>query len=160
MKRALIDLLTAQGHEVVDFGDQIYDEHDDYPDFAIPLARAVASRDVERGILICGSGVGVSVAANKVTAVRAAVCYDDLTARQGVEDDNMNVLCLGSWTTGLAVAWNLVCSFLEARFSGAESDRRRLAKIAQLEEGIMADTLRDHERLAAPEKVGDYNDVA
>ena len=137
MKQKLVELLATRGHEVVDFGDRVYDEKDDYPDFAIPLARAVANADVERGILICGSGVGASVAANKVKGVRAAVCHDDFTSRQGVEDDNMNVLCLGGRTTGFAVAWNLVSSFLEAKFSEAERHRRRLAKVAQLEAGTL-----------------------
>src|SRR5262245_28608211 len=123
MKGKIIALLTAQGHEIMDFGNNLYNQNDDYPDFAIPLARAVASGDVDRGILICGSGVGASVAANKVRGVRAAVCHDDFTARQGVEDDNMNVLCLGGRTTGLAIAWNLVSSFLEVNFSGAERHR-------------------------------------
>src|SRR5215475_2422026 len=133
MKQKLVALLAKQGHELVDFGDNVYDENDDYPDFAIPLARAVGNGKVERGILICGSGVGASVAANKVRGVRAAVCHDDFTSRQGVEDDNMNVLCLGGRTTGPAVAWNLVSSFLEAKFSGAERHRRRLAKVDQIE---------------------------
>jgi ribose 5-phosphate isomerase B len=137
MKQKLIELLTAAGHEVVDFGDRVYDQNDDYPDFAVPLAQAVATGDLQRGILICGSGVGASVAANKVRGVRAAVCHDDFTSRQGVEDDNMNVLCLGGRTTGLAIAWNVVSSFLEANFSGAERHRRRLAKVAQLEDAIM-----------------------
>ena len=133
MKLKLSDLLAAEGHEIVDFGDRVYDENDDYPDFAIPLARAVANGDVQRGILICGSGVGASVAANKVRGIRAAVCHDEFTSRQGVEDDNMNILCLGGRTTGIAVARDLVASFLEANFSGAERHRRRLAKVAQLE---------------------------
>jgi len=133
MKLKLSDLLAAEGHEIVDFGDRVYDENDDYPDFAIPLARAVANGDVQRGSLICGSGVGASVAANKVRGIRAAVCHDEFTSRQGVEDDNMNILCLGGRTTGIAVARDLVASFLEANFSGAERHRRRLAKVAQLE---------------------------
>jgi len=133
MKLKLSDLLAAEGHEIVDFGDRVYDENDDYPDFAIPLARAVANGDVQRGILICGSGVGASVAANKVRGIRAAVCHDEFTSRQGVEDDNMNILCLGGRTTGIAVARDLVASFLEANFSGAERHRRRLAKVALLE---------------------------
>ena len=101
--------------------------------FAIPLARAVSRGDVERGVLLCGSGVGASVAANKIVGVRAAVCHDDFSARQGVEDDDMNILCFGGRTTGLAVAWDCTKSFLEAKFSGAERHRRRLAKVAQLE---------------------------
>lgn len=145
MKQKLIDLLTKHGHDVVDFGNKVYDQNDDYPDFGIPLARAVGSGDIHRGILICASGVGIAVAANKVKGVRAALCHDEFSARQGVEDDNMNVLCLGGRTTGIAVAWNLTVSFLEANFSGAERHRRRLAKVAQLE-ADPAPRVTDHEQ--------------
>jgi ribose 5-phosphate isomerase B len=137
MKQQLVNLLTAEGHEVFDFGNKVYDGNDDYPDFAIPLARAVSRGDVERAILLCGSGVGASVAANKVVGVRAAVCHDDFSARQGVEDDDMNVLCLGGRTTGVAVAWDCIENFLNAEFSGAERHRRRLAKVAELEAAWM-----------------------
>ena len=99
MKQQLAKLIVA-GHEVVDFGNKVYDANDDYPDFAIPLARAVSRGDVERGVLLCGSGVGASVAANKIVGVRAAVCHDDFSARQGVEDDDLNILCFGGRTTG------------------------------------------------------------
>jgi ribose 5-phosphate isomerase B len=133
MKQQLAKLLANEGHEVVDFGNKVYDTGDDYPDFTIPLARAVASGHVERGVLVCGSGVGASVAANKVDGVRAALCHDDFSARQGVEDDDMNILCLGGRTTGMAVAWDCTKNFLSARFSGAERHRRRLAKVNQLE---------------------------
>jgi ribose 5-phosphate isomerase B len=138
MKEQLSKLLAEAGHEVVDFGNRRYDANDDYPDFAIPLALAVAEKDVERGILVCGSGVGASVAANKVHGVRAALCHDDFSARQGVEDDDMNVLCLGGRTTGLAVAWDCTKNFLGAQFSGAERHRRRLAKVAQLEGSLIS----------------------
>jgi ribose 5-phosphate isomerase B len=93
----------------------------------------VASGTLERGILLCGSGVGASVAANKVNGARAALCHDDYSARQGVEDDDMNILCLGGRTTGIAVAWDCVRNFLGASFSGAARHRRRLAKMKQLE---------------------------
>ncbi len=132
MKQQLARLIVA-GHEVVEFGNKVYDANDDYPDFAIPLARAVSRGDVERGVLLCGSGVGASVAANKIVGVRAAVCHDDFSARQGVEDDDLNILCFGGRTTGLAVAWDCTKSFLDAKFSRAERHRRRLAKVAQLE---------------------------
>src|SRR5215813_7315894 len=138
MKQKLIDLLITHGYEVVDFGNNIYDANDDYPDFAIPLACAVANGELHRGILLCGSGVGIAVAANKVKGVRAALCHDDFTARQGVEDDDMNVLCFGGRTTGLAVAWNCTASFLEAKFSGDERHRRRLAKVAELDTGAIS----------------------
>lgn len=133
MKEQLSKLLLAEGHEVVDFGNKVNDSSDDYPDFAIPVARAVASGKVERGILVCGSGVGASVAANKIVGVRAALCHDHFSARQGVEDDNINVLCLGGRTTGIAVAWDCTQNFLSARFSGADRHRRRLAKVAEVE---------------------------
>ena len=129
MKQKIYVLLSARGHKVVEFGNTLYDRNDDYPDFAIPLARAVAAGVVERGVLLCGSGIGASIAANKIEGVRAAVCHDDFSALQGVEDDDMNILCLGGLTTGIAVAWNCVKSFLAANFSGAERHRRRLAKV-------------------------------
>jgi len=133
MKQELAKMLATAGHEVIDFGSNVYDPNDDYPDFAIPLARAVARGDVERGILVCGSGVGASVAANKVGGARAALCHDDFSARQGVEDDDMNILCFGGRTMGIAVAWDCTKNFLGARFSGAERHRRRLGKVMQLE---------------------------
>jgi len=138
MKQQLAKLLTQEGHQVVDFGNSVYDPNDDYPDFAIPLARAVSRGDVERGILVCGSGVGASVAANKTPGVRAAVCHDDFSARQGVEDDHLNVLCFGGRTTGIAVAWDCTKNFLNAKYSGAERHRRRLAKVMELEAGMLA----------------------
>ena len=132
MKQKLHILLNAKGHKVLDFGNLQYDRDDDYPDFAVPLARAVADGVVDRGVLLCGSGIGASIAANKIEGVRAAVCHDDFSARQGVEDDDMNILCLGGLTTGVAVAWNCVKSFLAAKFSGAERHRRRLAKVSAI----------------------------
>ncbi|HME37078.1 MAG TPA: RpiB/LacA/LacB family sugar-phosphate isomerase [Candidatus Sulfotelmatobacter sp.] len=132
MKQKIYILLCAGGHQVVDFGNLLYDSDDDYPDFAIPLARAVSAGVVERGLLLCSSGIGASIAANKIEGVCAAVCHDDFSARQGVEDDDMNVLCLGGRTTGIAVAWDCVKSFLDARFSGEERHRRRLAKVSAI----------------------------
>ena len=137
MKEQLAKKLAEQGHEVIDFGNMVFDPDDDYPDFAIPLARAVAGGDVERGILLCGSGVGASVAANKVSSTRAALCHDDYSARQGVEDDDLNILCLGGQTTGIAVAWDCTRSFLGARFSEAARHRRRLEKVKQLEHSVI-----------------------
>lgn len=138
MKQQLVKLLAAAGHEVLDFGNKVFDADDDYPDFAIPLARAVASGNVERGVLVCGSGVGASVAANKVHGARAALCHDDFSARQGVEDDDLNILCFGGRTMGIAVAWDCTKHFLDARFSGADRHRRRLAKVTQLEDSAIA----------------------
>jgi len=132
MKQKIHILLNAKGHKVLDFGNLQYDRDDDYPDFAILLARAVADRVVERGVLLCGSGIGASIAANKIDGVRAAVCHDDFSARQGVQDDDMNILCLGGLTTGVAVAWNCVKSFLAAKFTGAERHLRRLAKVSAI----------------------------
>jgi ribose 5-phosphate isomerase B len=125
--------LKSAGYEVVDFGAHEPVPEDDFPDFVIPLAGAVARGDVSRGLAICGSGVGAGVAANKVPGVRAALIMDPFSAHQGVEDDDMNVMCLGGRVTGEALAWDLVQTFLNARFKGDERFKRRLAKIAELE---------------------------
>jgi len=133
LKVQLIETLKEAGYEVEDFG---ADEHvidDDYPDFVIPLARAVARRDVERGLAICGSGVGACVAANKVYGVRAALISDYFSAHQGVEDDDMNVMCLGGQVTGYSLSWDLVRTFLNAHFIGDERFKRRLSKVTALE---------------------------
>jgi ribose 5-phosphate isomerase B len=148
MKRQLARFLASEGHEVVDFGNKVYDVDDDYPDFAVPLAHAVAAGDVKRGVLVCGSGVGASVAANKVNGVRAALCEDHFSARQGVEDDDMNIVCFGGRTMGIALAWDCTKNFLDAKFSGAERHRRRLAKVAQLENSAIAPR-NDHPELEA-----------
>jgi ribose 5-phosphate isomerase B len=126
--------LHAAGYEVVDFGAYEATPDDDYPDFVVPLAQAVAEGRVARGIAICGSGVGACVAANKVRGVRAGLIHDVYSARQGVEDDDMNVICLGGRVMGEALAWDLIQAFLAARFSGGERFRRRLEKVAALEE--------------------------
>jgi len=133
LKLALVEKLRGAGHQVVDFGARALDSADDYPDFVIPLARAVASGEVERGVVMCGSGVGASICANKVAGVRAALVAEHFSAHQGVEDDDMNVICLGGRTIGLEAAWELVEAFLAAQFSGAERHRRRLSKVAALE---------------------------
>jgi ribose 5-phosphate isomerase B len=133
LKEELVKRLRAASHEIVDFGDGRRNPDDDYPDFVVPLARAVACGDVERGIAICGSGVGASVAANKVAGVRACLIHETFSAHQGVEDDDLNTICLGGLVVGHALAWELVQTFLAARFSGAERHRRRLAKVAGLE---------------------------
>jgi ribose 5-phosphate isomerase B len=125
--------LREAGHEVIGFGDREPNVNDDYPDFVVPLARAVASGEVARGIAICGSGVGASVCANKVAGVRASLIHEHFSAHQGVEDDNLNTICLGGQVVGHALAWELVRTFLAARFSGAERHCRRLAKVAALE---------------------------
>src|SRR5262249_58729881 len=125
--------LVAAGYEVVDFGARRIEQGDDYPDFVVPLARAVASGTVERGIAVCGSGVGASVCANKVPGVRAGLINDHFSAHQGVEDDHMNIICLGGRVTGTMVAWELVQTYLAAEFSQAERHLRRLSKVAALE---------------------------
>lgn len=129
----LIKRLREAGHEVVDFGPRVLDPGDDYPDFVVPLARAVVSGEVDRGVAVCGSGVGAAIAASKVPGVRAALVHDGFSAHQGVEDDDMNLICLGGHVVGDRLAWELVETFLKARFIGAERHRRRLAKIAELD---------------------------
>lgn len=133
MKNELVKLLVCEGHEVVDFGNSVYDANDDYPDFAIPVALALAHGDVDRGILVCGSGAGTSIVANKIAGVRAAVCHDSYSGRQGVEDVDINVICFGGRTTSLAVAWDCTRSFLNAKFSGGGQHCRRLAKVLEIE---------------------------
>ena len=133
LKEEIAGRLRAAGHEIVDFGAHGANPGDDYPDFVIPLARAVAAGTVARGVAICGSGVGAVVCANKVPGVRAGLIQDHFSARQGVEDDHMNVLCMGGRVVGLEVAWDLVQTFLAAEFSQAERHLRRLAKMAALE---------------------------
>src|SRR2546422_6460931 len=134
LKEELVAHLRAAGHEVVDFGAHGLDPSDDYPDFVIPLARAVAAGTVERGVAVCGSGVGASVCANKIPGVRAALIHDHFSARQGVEDDHMNIICMGARTIGPFVAWDLVETFLGAEFTQAARHLRRLGKVASLEE--------------------------
>ncbi|MBI5676357.1 MAG: RpiB/LacA/LacB family sugar-phosphate isomerase [Nitrospirae bacterium] len=133
LKVQLASALKAAGYEVTDFGAYELVTGDDYPDFVVPLARAVAKGEVSRGLAICGSGVGACVAANKVPGVRAALITDSFSAHQGVEDDDMNVMCLGGRVTGYALSWDLVQTFLNARFKGDERFSRRLAKVAELE---------------------------
>jgi ribose 5-phosphate isomerase B len=133
LKEELVTELRAAGHEVMDFGARSPSQGDDYPDFVVPLARAVAAGKVDRGLAVCGSGVGASVCANKVPGIRAALIHDHFSARQGVEDDHMNIMCMGGRTVGPAVAWDLVQTFLAAEFSQAERHLRRLGKVAELE---------------------------
>ena len=133
LKQQLIEKLREAGYEVIDFGDQQPEQDDDYPDFVVPLARAVANGEVDRGVAICGSGVGACVAANKVAGVRACLIHETFSAHQGVEDDDLNLICLGGLVVGQALAWELVQTFLAARFSGRQRYRRRLAKVAALE---------------------------
>lgn len=133
LKDQLEQALVSSDYLVTDFGAHELNTEDDYPDFIIPLARAVASGEVERGIALCGSGIGASIAANKVPGVRAGLIHDVFSARQGVEDDDMNVFCLGGKVIGSALAWELIETFLRARFSGAVRHQRRVDKVKALE---------------------------
>src|SRR5664279_5224103 len=133
LKEYLAAMLREADYEVIDFGDGKPKPDDDYPDFVVPLARAVAGGEVDRGVAICGSGVGASIVANKVAGVRACLIHEAFSAHQGVEDDALNVICLGGLVVGHALAWELVHTFLATRFSGAERHCRRLAKVAELE---------------------------
>jgi ribose 5-phosphate isomerase B len=133
LKGELAESLRRTGYDVVDFGADRLDPADDYPDFVVPLARAVAAGEVERGVALCGSGVGASMAANKVPGVRAGLIHDVFSAHQGVEDDDMNVFCLGGKVIGSALALELIEAFLTAHFSGALRHRRRLSKVQALE---------------------------
>ena len=133
MKEELVDQLRKAGHEVVDFGAPKLSSGDDYPDFVVPLAKAVVSGQVERGVAICGSGVGAAICANKISGARACLIHDHFSARQGVEDDHMNILCMGGRTVGPAVAWDLVETFLASEYSQAERHLRRIGKVAALE---------------------------
>jgi ribose 5-phosphate isomerase B len=133
LKEYLAGELREAGHEVVDFGDGRPKVDDDYPDFIVPLARAVSAGTVDRGVGICGSGVGASVCANKVAGVRACLIHENFSAHQGVEDDDLNLICFGGLVVGHALAWELTQTFLAAQFIGAERFCRRLAKVADLE---------------------------
>jgi len=133
LKQRVVTALQQVGYEVVDFGAFELAPEDDYPDFVVPLAKAVARGEVDRGIAICGSGVGACVAANKLSGVRAALVTDVFSAHQGVEDDDMNVMCVGGRVTCFDLAWDLIVTFLNAGFKGSERFRRRLDKIRALE---------------------------
>ena len=133
LKADLLPWLRGQRYEILDLGAHTLDPADDYPDFAEAVGRAVASGQAERGVLICGSGVGACIAANKVPGVRACLCHDTYSAHQGVEHDDMNVLCLGARVVGVELARELVEVFLKARFTGEERHQRRLRKVLSIE---------------------------
>ncbi len=132
LKAGIVNQLKAAGHEIVDCG-AMDDRPSDYPDFAQAVAKQVSNGQTERGVLICGSGVGANVAANKVVGVRACLCHDTFSGRQGVEDDDMNVLCLGARIIGPSLAAEVVTAFLGAKFSNAERHARRLHKVLDIE---------------------------
>ena len=140
LKEFLAEKLREAGYDVTDFGDRLLKSDDDYPDFIIPLARAIAAGTVDRGVGICGSGVGASIVANKVAGVRAGLIDENFSAHQGVEDDDLNMICFGGLLVGHVLAWELTQTFLAARFKGAERFRRRLAKVAELENSPTAKT--------------------
>ena len=133
LKEIMYRFLLSLGYEVKDFGAFEFNPEDDYPDYIIPLAKSVAEKKVDRGIAICGSGVGASIAANKIAGVRAALINDHFSAHQGVEDDDLNLLCLGGRVTGYMAAQELTVTFLQATFTGAERHIRRLQKVQSLE---------------------------
>ena len=139
LKEELIKQLRGAGHEVVDFGAHRLNQGDDYPDYVVPLAEAVAAQKVDRGVAICGSGVGASVCANKIPGVRAGLVSDHFSARQGVEDDHMNIICMGGRTIGPYAAWDILEAFLAAEFSQAPRHLRRLAKVASLEPEVISE---------------------
>jgi ribose 5-phosphate isomerase B len=135
LKEKIAQKLRQAGFKVVDFGAFELNPKDDYPDFVIPLGRALRAGKIDRGILACGSGVGASVCANKMKGVRACLIEDHFSAKQGVEDDHLNVIALGGRVQGVELAWDLVKAFLSAKFSKAPRHLRRLAKVAGLEKG-------------------------
>lgn len=134
LKEKLASFLSSQSFVVKDFGAHTFDAADDYPDKIVPLALAISTGEIDRGIAICGSGVGAAIAANKITGVRAALINEHFSAHQGVEDDAMNLLCLGGRITGVESAKELVVAFLQAQYSGAERHERRLNKVKALEQ--------------------------
>ena len=133
LKADIVRSLQKDGHEVVDVGAHTLDPSDDYPDFARAVGLTVQRGEAERGIIICGSGVGACVAANKLRGIRAGICHDTYSAHQGVEHDNMNVLCLGARIVGVELARELARAFVGAQFSGAERHVRRLTKVTAME---------------------------
>ena len=138
LKEELVAHLRKAGHEIVDVGAYNLNPGDDYPDFVIPLAHSVVAGKVERGIAVCGSGVGASVCANKIPGVRAGLIHDHFSAKQGVEDDHMNIICMGGRTVGPAVARDLIDTFPAAEFSQAERHLRRLGKVSALEAQVVS----------------------
>ncbi|MGD1005730.1 MAG: ribose 5-phosphate isomerase B [Ignavibacteriaceae bacterium] len=133
LKNYLINWLQGKKIEIIDLGNHVYDKKDDYPDFVRVLAEAVAAGKAEKGIAICGSGVGASITANKVKGARASVCHDTYSAHQGVEHDKMNILCIGARIVGVELAKELVSAFISAEFINEDRFKRRINKIIQLE---------------------------
>ena len=136
LKEFLISLLKEENFEILNLGNYVYDKNDDYPDFADKLAKAISNGEADKGIVICGSGVGACVAANKTKGVRASVCHDTYSAHQGVEHDNMNVLCLGARIIGQELAREIVLAFANAKFINSERFLRRLKKVDDIEKSF------------------------
>jgi len=133
LKKYLIERLHANGYEVVDFGNTQLDFNDDYPDYVVPLAKAIVNKNVTHGIAVCGSGVGACIVANKISGIRACLIHERFSAKQGVEDDDMNMICLGGRVVDNALAWELTEIFINAKYTGAERHERRLAKMRTIE---------------------------
>jgi ribose 5-phosphate isomerase B len=141
LKEHVIEQIRGAGHEVLDCGAITLIPTDDYPDYALAVAESVRKKKAERGIIVCGSGVGVTVAANKVPGIRSCMCHDTFSARQGVEDDSMNVLCLGARVIGPELASEVIRAYLGAKFSGLERHQRRLSKVLKIEADAVAGKL-------------------
>tara|TARA_B100000686_G_scaffold353971_1_gene461914 strand:+ start:3110 stop:3568 length:459 start_codon:yes stop_codon:yes gene_type:complete len=133
LKNYLYEKIESMGHSIVDVGSHTLDPDDDYPDFAKAVGKQVSSQESDRGILVCGSGVGASIAANKIVGIRASICHDIYSAHQGVEHDDMNVLCIGALVVEKNLALELASNFIKAKFSGKERHIRRLNKVFELE---------------------------
>ena len=133
LKSQIVPWLEALGHQVVDVGAHTLDPADDYPDFAAAVGRSLAEGEAERGVMICGSGVGANIASNKVTGVRASVCHDSYTARQGVEHNNMNVICLGGRVIGIETAKEVLSAFVGASYLPEDRFQRRIDKVSSIE---------------------------
>ncbi len=133
LKKYLIEMLYANAYEVIDYGNTELDFNDDYPDYVLPLGNSIRNKSVTYGIAICGSGVGACIIANKIAGIRACLIHERFSAKQGVEDDNMNMICLGGRVVDNSLAWELAEIFINAKYSGAERHARRLAKITAIE---------------------------
>lgn len=133
LKNSIVEWLKEKNYDVLDLGNHVYDAKDDYPDFAIAVANAVAEGKAEKGIVLCGSGVGACITVNKIKGARASICHDTYSAHQGVEHDDMNILCLGARIVGSHLAKEIVFAFVEAEFANEERFTRRLNKIKELE---------------------------
>ena len=133
LKNYLYEKIESMGHSIVDVGAHTLDPDDDYPDFAKAVGKQVSSQESDRGILVCGSGVGASIAANKIVGIRASICHDIYSAHQGVEHDDMNILCIGALVVEKNLALELASNFIKAKFSGKERHIRRLNKVSELE---------------------------